>query len=77
MTEKDDLVEQLREKGIVTKDDLEDIINARFKQPEQQVKANDFLDHLLTCEDDDCKVHQVKSDIETENFLLGFLMRDL
>lgn len=76
MTEKEDMIQQLREQGLVHQSDLEQVI-AKLKTPEQQVKAQDFLDHLLNCGDSDCKVHQVKSDIETENFLLGFLSRDL
>lgn len=76
MTEKEDMIQQLREQGLIHQSDLEQVIS-KLKTPEQQVKAQDFLDHLLNCEDDDCKVHQVKSDIETENFMLGFLSRDL
>ena len=76
MSDNEDLVKKLREAGMISREDLQDVIG-QFKTPEQQAKAENILDHLNNCKDDNCEIHQFKSGLETDNFMLGFLSRDL
>ena len=71
MSDEKEMKEKLQELGFTTKEDLNEAIDLLPK--DKQVDGRDYIEHMMSCEADDCAIHQAKDDLETKSFMLGLL----
>ena len=54
--------------------DLSKNMNLNKKESEGMTSVSEFVEHLNTCENDECEIHQAQNTANNNNYMKGFLL---
>ena len=54
--------------------DLSKNMNLNTKETEGMTSVSEFVEHLNTCENDECEIHQAQNTANNNNYMKGFLL---
>jgi len=69
----DDAFTELKGKGMATTDDVKNLRDSIYSDEDSQKNAQEFLDHLENCNDDSCKIHKSKINLQNKSWYRGFI----
>jgi len=49
-------------------------MNLNTKESEGMTSVSEFVEHLNTCENDECEIHQAQNTANNNNYMKGFLL---
>jgi hypothetical protein len=54
--------------------DLSDKMSLTEKETDGMTKVSDFVEHLQTCENNNCEIHKAQNTLNNNNYMKGFLL---
>jgi len=57
-----------------TINDLSDKMNLSDKEKDGMTNVSEFVDHLNTCDNENCEIHKAQDTLNNNNYMKGFLL---